>query len=234
MPLPQTQFPLFPLVQPSTGKTFMFRSFLVPEEKILLLGKESGKITDIGLSIQQVIRNCCVDGTLDTSTMTAFDMDYLFIKLRAASISNTVKVAVTDDDGDEYEILVDLDDVQSPVTTPLPVIDVEGTTSKMRFKYPTIKEIDEVMATDLNGIELFDHLMCKAVAMVYNDDEVFEFTFEELVEWVGTRLSPKTYDIMKNVIGQTPVVTYVTHYTNKAGAKKEVVLRGLEDFFTFA
>jgi hypothetical protein len=231
MPLPVTQHALFPLIVPSTGKEHMFRSFLVAEEKILLIAKETGLVPNIGLALQQVIRNCCMNEVLDTSTMTPFDMDYLFIKLRAASVNNIIKIRITDEDEKAYDVEVNLDDVENPVTAPLPTIDVEGTNAKMRFRYPTVKQLDDVLATEAAGDVLLNRLIRATVSMVYSDDEIYEFTDEEWDEWVLT-LTPATYSAMKQVVEQIPVVTYTTHYTTEAGLRKEVVLRGLEDFFT--
>jgi hypothetical protein len=82
MALPKLSYPLFDVVIPSTNKKTKMRPFLVREEKILLLAQTSEDPSDTIKAILQVIQSCMVNPS-DADSLTTFDIEYLFVKLRA-------------------------------------------------------------------------------------------------------------------------------------------------------
>lgn len=95
MSLPQVTTPLYDIVIPSTGKSVRIRPFLVKEEKLLLMATQSKDTNEIISTVKQVISNCLVDGDVNVNDLAFFDMDYLFIALRAKSIGETVELQFT-------------------------------------------------------------------------------------------------------------------------------------------
>ena len=59
--LPVLSTPTFKVKVPSLDREILMRPFLVKEEKILLMAKQSGDRDQIFLSLKQVIQNCIVD-----------------------------------------------------------------------------------------------------------------------------------------------------------------------------
>ncbi len=57
--LPKISQPLFEIVIPSLGKAFLFRPFLVKEEKILLTASADGSEKAIYTAISKVINSTC-------------------------------------------------------------------------------------------------------------------------------------------------------------------------------
>ena len=109
MSLPKLSYPIFELTLPSTKQTIRYRPFLVKEEKILLTAQASGEPKDILLALRQVINNCVLTEGIDIEQLTTFDLEYLFIKIRAKSVNNVIKLAYKDlDDEKRYEVEVDL------------------------------------------------------------------------------------------------------------------------------
>lgn len=98
MGLPKIKQPLFELTVPSTNEVHLFRPYLGSEEKILLIAKESGDTRDIIMGLKQVIQNCAQSEDFDADDLATFDIEYLFLKLRAKSVDNVVKVAYLDDE----------------------------------------------------------------------------------------------------------------------------------------
>jgi len=94
MPLPKIEHPLFEVTIPSTGQQIKMRPFLVKEEKILLgaVAGQEATATDptqlasvyrnVQLAIKQVLTNCIVQPTVDIDKLLAFDVEYLFLRLR--------------------------------------------------------------------------------------------------------------------------------------------------------
>ena len=95
MALPKIDLPTFELKLPSTGKTVMVRPFSVKEEKLLLMAVEAGKADDVITTVKQIINNCILEGDFDINTAPFFDVDYVFIFLRAKSIGEAVDVNMT-------------------------------------------------------------------------------------------------------------------------------------------
>lgn len=89
--LPKIDVPIYELKLPSNGKEIRFRPFLVKEEKLLLMAAKSGDANEIIKTTKQVINNCLLD-EVNIDTLPFFDVDCLFIALRAKSIGESIEV----------------------------------------------------------------------------------------------------------------------------------------------
>ena len=90
--LPKIDLPMYELKLPSSGKTVTFRPFLVKEEKLLLMAVKSGDPNEIINTTKQVINNCLINSDINLDTIPFFDMDCLFIALRAKSVGESIDV----------------------------------------------------------------------------------------------------------------------------------------------
>ena len=95
MSLPVVDVPIYELKLPSNGKEIKVRPFLVKEEKLLLIAAESNDTEEIIKTTKQVINNCLIDKDIDVDKLPFFDIDYLFIALRAKSIAETIEMKFT-------------------------------------------------------------------------------------------------------------------------------------------
>ena len=112
MSLPKIEYPIHLINIPSINKKIKFRPFLVKEEKLLLMAKESDNLADNLLATKQVINNCCLE-PLDINKLAIFDLEYIFLKLRALSVDNMVKLSYVDnEDNKTYTFDVDLNEVE--------------------------------------------------------------------------------------------------------------------------
>ena len=92
MALPKLNVPVYEAVLPSTEKVIKYRPFLVKEEKLLLTAQESGEDAVLP-AVKQIIKNC-VQGELDVDNMPIFDIEYLFLRLRAKSVGEEVTLGL--------------------------------------------------------------------------------------------------------------------------------------------
>ena len=92
MALPKIDKPLFDMKVPSQNRSVKVRPFVVKEEKILLTAQQSADEKEIALAIKQVLQNCIQDPSFDVDTLTTFDLEYMFLKLRARSVNNVIEV----------------------------------------------------------------------------------------------------------------------------------------------
>ena len=93
MPLPQLNVPVYEAILPSTETVIKYRPFLVKEEKILLTAMESEDEKSISAAVKQIINNC-VQGKLDVEKLPTFDIEYLFLRLRAKSVGEEVTIGL--------------------------------------------------------------------------------------------------------------------------------------------
>ena len=89
--LPKLDIPIYETTLISTGKTIKFRPFLVKEQKIFLMASQSEDSKEVINSIKQVLSNCVVDDT-DVSKLPFFDLENLFLNLRARSVGEKVEL----------------------------------------------------------------------------------------------------------------------------------------------
>jgi len=87
MGLPIIQHPTFELTIPSTKQEIKYRPFLVKEEKILLLAQSGDNVKDMIKAIKQILNNCIVEGDVNLNQLPSFDIEYMFLQLRANSVN---------------------------------------------------------------------------------------------------------------------------------------------------
>ena len=75
--------------QPSTGNKITFRPFTVKEEKSLLLALQENDVNIVVNAIKSVVR-VCTDNKLDVEKIPYYDMEYIFLQIRAKSIGETI------------------------------------------------------------------------------------------------------------------------------------------------
>ena len=112
MALPVINVPTYEVQIPSTKEKHTFRPFLVKEEKILLLALEDGGDESIARGIKQIIHNCTFE-KVDVKSLATFDLEYVFLRIRAKSVGEVAKVQVLcEDDGETYvEVDLNLEEV---------------------------------------------------------------------------------------------------------------------------
>lgn len=233
--LPKIDYPVYRVKVPSLKKEFQFRPFLVKEEKILLMAKESEQATDILSAIKQIINNCSIDSKFDIDKLALFDLEYIFLKLRSISVDNIVKVSYKDnEDGKNYDFDIDLNDIE--------VIFPEKTDNNIKIteksgivmKYPSAKLYDDKEFLSLEKDYMFE-LIVRCIDSIYYEDEIYkasDYKKEELVEFLEN-LNIKVFEEIQKFLLNIPKIEYNIKYENSAGTKREIVLSSLNDFFTW-
>ena len=102
MALPKLNTPKYKLKLPSDGRTVNYRPFLVKEEKLLLIATESGEQEELINAIKTILEDCTDVKGIDT--LSTFDIEYLFLQVRAKSVGETVKVSLTCPDDEETQV----------------------------------------------------------------------------------------------------------------------------------
>ena len=116
MALPKLNTPTYELEVPSTDEKIKYRPFLVKEEKILLMAMESGKNEDIVQAVKDIVLACTFD-KLNVSNLPMFDVEYLFLNIRAKSVGeiSKLKILAPDDNKTYVDTEVNLTEVEVQV-----------------------------------------------------------------------------------------------------------------------
>ena len=113
MALPEIATPIYTLTVPSSKKRVKYRPFLVKEQKLLILALENDDQEQILDAITKTIQNC-LHTKINVSDMALFDIEYLFLQIRARSISEEIEMRVTcaDDGETTVDVKFMVDDVK--------------------------------------------------------------------------------------------------------------------------
>lgn len=232
--LPVIEVPTSKVTIPSTKKQLTLRPFKVKEEKILLVAKTSGQYQDILTAMKQVVQNCIIE-KVDVNKLALFDLEYLFLKLRAMSVNNIVKVSYEDaEDKQIYDFDIDLNkiEVKFPETA-IKLININDEYS-LSMKYPEASLYSNKDFSSDNAIENLDVFLLHTVDKLHQGDKVIDLhsvSVEELKEFVNN-LPVKAYEQIKEFWNTLPTLFHEIKYTNKAGKEQTITLKTLTDFFT--
>lgn len=231
MTLPSISTPEYTTKIPSTGKLISYRPFLVKEEKILLMAMEGKDENEIESSILTILKNCILSEEIDVSKLATFDIEYLFLKLRAKSVGETIEVKVGHNEGEcdhKTDISINVEDigvVGGNVDKKISISDDIG----IVMKYPTLSDIKGM---DFEKTESMVDMVIACVDYIYDAESVYkDFTTDELREWVE-QLDQKQFAKIAEFLTSIPKLSYTVEWTcKKCKQKDSVTIEGLQSFF---
>jgi hypothetical protein len=247
MPLPKVITSQHELILPSTGKPIKFRPFLVKEEKVLLLAQESKNQTQIINALKQILKNCILTKGIKVEELPSFDIEYIFLNVRAKSAGENLELIVTcGDDGEtQVPVTIFIDEIQvekDPEHTRDVVINDDII---IRMKYPSLKEFVEKSFTfdkdeteeDVPTIEKIDksfEIISSSIEVIFNQEESYaasDCTKKELFEFLDSLTNEQLSKIEK-FFKTMPVLRHTIVVKNpKTEVENTVILEGLTSFF---
>jgi hypothetical protein len=234
MALPKIGYPTFELILPSTKETVKYRPFLVKEEKILLTSQASGEANDIINAVKQVINNCILTDKINVDGLTTFDLEYLFIKIRAKSVNNVINLTYRDmEDDQKYMVEINLDEVEiKEDPNHVTKFDI-GNGYGLVMKYPRADLTNSLKFVE-GEMDAFFEVLKSSIDSVYDAESVYKLsdsTPEEVDEFIQS-LDTKAFKKIQDFYSTMPKLYYEVKYTNSLGNDKVIPLTSLTDFFT--
>tara|TARA_B100000214_G_scaffold31565_1_gene20309 strand:- start:9573 stop:10292 length:720 start_codon:yes stop_codon:yes gene_type:complete len=239
MPLPKINTPTYELILPSNNKKIKYRPFLVREEKILIMALESENNEEITNAIVQILSDCIITKGVDVSKLSTFDIEYLFLNVRAKSVGETVEVNVTcpDDNKTSVQMEINIDSIKVQKTKGHKNIIKLDNQYSMKLKYPSIVEfIDNNFESDKESdVNKSLSMITSCIDMIYDNEESWDAsdsTQQELEEFIE-QLNSKQFKSVEKFFETMPKLSHKVKVTNPAtGVESEVILEGLASFFT--
>lgn len=251
MPLPKIELPIYDLKIVSLPEPIKFRPFLVKEEKLLLMALQSGKEDDVLKSIKQVINNCLITD-LDIDDIPIFDIEYLFLNIRARSVGEKVESffvcknvvgKVTKEDGTEEDdpcmnmmpVEINILEIKPPIND-LPSKIYITKDIGMQLKFPNLssyKSINRLVLSEDAKI-IFD-LIYDCCEYIFDENEIHytkETSREEFYAFLES-LTQEQFDKITGFFENMPTISHnVKTVCEKCSFEHNLQLEGLSDFFT--
>ena len=234
MALPKVVAPTYELELPSNGKKIKYRPFLVKEEKVLLIAMDSGDDKQITQATVDVI-NACVTSRIKIEDLPSFDLEYVFLKIRAASVGEeiTVNVVCLDDNKTKVQHTININDVE--------VFKPKGHTEKVMInknvgvimKYPKLDHFIEFGVrgeTDMDGLDI----IVGCIDQIFDGEDVTEAsdcTIKELKEFIES-LTQRQFNKVSKFFETMPKLQHKFEVVNPNTKKSSTyTLEGLQSFF---
>ena len=236
MALPVLTVPTYELEVPSTDEKVKYRPFLVKEEKLLLIAIESEDNGEIVQAVKTIVDECTFN-KLNLGKLPIFDVEYIFLQIRAKSVGETTNLRLLCPDDRETYAKVEVD-----LTEVLVQVD-EGHTNKIELtdemgiimQYPNIDSMVDVGIADINASNMLD-VIATCIDKIYDKggEEVHmavDSTKKELVEFIE-QLNTKQFAEVQKFFDTMPKLKHTVKVKNpKTEKESEVTLSGLNDFF---
>ena len=240
MPLPIVATPTYELKLPSSNKKIKYRPFLVKEEKVLIIALESKSQFEITNAVKDVLKQCILTKGIDVDELPTFDIEYIFLNIRAKSIGEAIKVRVTcPDDGEtEIPVTVYVDEIKVVKSKDHKTDIVLDDKMTLRMKYPSINQFIEtnfdVNEDPKDNVNKTFKIISECIDTIYTQEDAWDakdYTSKERVEFIE-QLNSKQYKEVEKFFATMPKLSHKIEVTNPNTKKKSsVVLEGLADFF---
>ena len=228
--LPKLETAKYDVVVPSTGQEVTIRPFLVKEEKLLLLAQESKNAKQIVRTMQEII-DACSFKKINTKELTSYDVEFLFLRLRAISVGETADLKFKcEKDGVENDVQINLMDIE--------------------VKYPEKKVSERIQLTDDIGVVLkpisLDAMaaidsneditknIAAIIESIYDADEIYPAKNtppKDLHEFIES-LNHQQIEKIQEYLTNQPKLSHTIEFTCKeCGHVNIVTLEGLQSFF---
>ena len=238
MSLPKINVPEYTLVIPSTDEEVKFRPFLVKEEKVLLIAQETGGEQSLYHAIKNLVETCCF-GKINVDDLPLFDIEYIFIQIRAKSVDEIAEVMVICPDDGETEvkvkidltkIQVEMDDKHNPriqLTDDIGVL--------MSFaNLASVLSMKQDPEKDESNVDSMFNMIQDCMYQIWQGEETFDvsdYTDNEKQEFLDS-LNHKQFEKLQVFFETMPTLKKEVAVTNpKTKVKSKVVLEAMNSFF---
>jgi len=237
MNLPKIDLPIYDIHLKSLNKTVRYRPFLVKEEKLLLIALESNDFSTIVDAVKQVINNCLVD-SIDIDDLPMFELEHLFLHLRARSIGEKVVLSFICQNvvnekkcNSEMETEIDLLEVtldNKEVNSTIMITEEVG----IKLKYPSINATKILQDENVQDpiIRLIEH----CTEYLFDKEQTYnasDMQDKELTSFLEN-LTKEQFEKIRYFFENIPNIKYEGDITcSKCNKVHRVHLEGMLDFF---
>lgn len=246
--LPKIDVPIYELKLISCKEPIKFRPFLVKEQKLLLMAQEAAQSETedekdtILNTVKQVINNCVLSD-INVNELPMFDIEYLFLNLRARSMGENIKLSfrcvneIENENKDKVKCnnVVEIDMNILNVHPKIP----ENHSNKivineklgLLMKYPTLQTLSKI---DMDEQDSILELIISCIDSIYDEETIYytkDVEKKELEEFVDS-LPTKVIENIKEFFDSTPKIKEDVNFKCGKCQHEEIIpIEGLDSFF---
>ena len=241
--LPKIDVPIYETTLISTGKTIKFRPFLVKEQKLFMMAAQSDNSKDVIDAIRQVLTNCILDTEVDVNTLPSFDLEYLFMHLRARSVGEVVNLRyvcnnkVKDEKGEEKDcgglvkIDINLTEIE-PTKNPEHSNKVELSKNLgIVMKYPNFNIVNNLNIK--SEVDMLN-VIIECIDYIYDKDNIYyakDTDKKELMNFIENMQQTDLAKIQKFFETMPKIIKKFDFKCPKCSYKEEMDIEGIQSFF---
>ena len=241
--LPKIDVPIYETTLISTGKTIKFRPFLVKEQKLFMMAAQSDNSKDVIDAIRQVLTNCILDTEVDVNTLPSFDLEYLFMHLRARSVGEVVNLRyvcnnkVKDEKGEEKDcgglvkIDINLTEIE-PTKNPEHSNKVELSKNLgLVMKYPNFNIVNNLNIK--SEVDMLN-VIIECIDYIYDKDNIYyakDTDKKELMNFIENMQQTDLAKIQKFFETMPKIIKKFDFKCPKCSYKEEMDIEGIQSFF---
>ena len=237
MALPIMKTPTYEMTIPSTKQKVKYRPFLVKEEKSLMIAHQSEDQTTMLDTLKGVV-DACTFGKVDVSKLAMFDIEYIFIQLRAKSVGEISELIFSCKQcGDpKAKMKVNIDLTQLEVTfdpenkMDIPLFDDVG----VKMKYPGIETVNKLKGLSDNDVDSVFEVIIGCIESIYDNENVYaasEQSKEDLTNFVNN-LTQEQFSKLQKFFETMPKLEKVIEFDCPVCKyHHKQTIQGLEGFF---
>ena len=236
MALPQVVLPTYELEIPSTGKKIKYRPFVVKEEKVLLLALETNDEKEIESAVKTLLKGC-IQSRVKIEDLAIFDLEYIFLQIRAVSVGEVVEMKVTCRDDNKTQVKYNLNLTEVKVNKP------EGHSNKIMLtddlgvimRYPAWNEfiIGSIMGVSPTADNVVE-IIAGCIDQIFDAEDVYDSSTtskKEFIEFVDN-LTNSQFEKVQKFFEDTPRLEHKFTVKNpNTGENSEFTIAGLTNFF---
>ncbi len=236
MALPQVVLPTYELEIPSNGKKLKYRPFVVKEEKVLLIALETQDEKEIEKSVRSLLKGC-IQSRVKLEDLAMFDLEYIFLQIRAVSVGEIVQMNVTCKDDEKTQVKYNMNLTEVNVNKPkghdpkIMLTDELG----VIMKYPAWNEF--VSGSIMGKVPSTDGVLetvADCIDQIFDGEEVYDSsttTKKEFVQFVEG-LTNTQFEKIQQFFEKIPRLEHKFTVKNpETGVDSEFLITGLTNFF---
>ena len=234
MALPTMDLPTYDLVIPSNKKKIKFRPFLVKEEKILLMALETDDEQNIKDAVFELLK-ACITTRIKLENLASFDLEYIFLNIRAVSVGEVVQMNITCQDDEKTQVKYNLN------LTDVDVIFPKGHDNKIMLtdtlgvimKYPSFDGFIQGQFTNEKEFDVIE-VIAESIDQIFEGEDVYDESTtnkKEFLQFVES-LTNTQLEKIQAFFETAPRLEHSFKVTNpNTGVESDYTLRGLASFF---
>ena len=234
MGLPRLNVPEYTTELKGLKKKVRYRPFLLAEEKVLLIARESDENDTMITAVSQILESCLLDD-IDVGSLPFFDFENILIRIREVSVGDVIKFNYTHPTCEHTrEVNIKTSEIgleNEPPDRRVPIDDTYG----VMFTYPTMSQlVENEKLGDENSIDRAVSMFARNMECVYelHGETVWPCTSEEENrKWLHGLSRDQFVRIMGFFDSIPRVAKTVKFDCEKCKEHVELNFKGLTDFF---